>query len=319
MDIGYKQKQPNSTCLGLLVCTFVYLKLHLVAQMESKVRRSVAPRSIELRSTTSAQNTSPVTFIDFQQEIQSVRQRMHAIETETEHVIATELQAQKQDLSHYVDQMMSFLKLNTNVLRLKMNTYKACDVRVQTSLLCGSALISFLTGFRVMYDAFAYTAESQVGRRLQTSNSSSSAFGLAPGETLAFEVVVFVIAATMGLLAAITKFIGRKDKGDAMAAVVYKAAAVTSDLPQVQQQLKRVQTNEQFQALQQAFINREFKMWIDSIRAIGMHMSLESLTDHLPDFYELSLRNLRNQALYESSVAETIQATTTASATPTNI
>ena len=104
-----------------------------------------------------------------------------------------------------------------------------------------------------------------------------------------------------------------------MAAVVYKAAAVTSDLPQVQQQLKRVQTNEQFQALQQAFINREFKMWIDSIRAIGMHMSLESLTDHLPDFYELSLRNLRNQALYESSVAETIQATTTASATPTNI
>jgi hypothetical protein len=249
----------------------------------------------------------------------AVRQLMaelNILATETNTVSAQELKKQKKDINAFMDGLISQLKLNVDVLRLKMNSYRACDVQVQTTLLCGTAAISFITGMEVFYKSYNSGAASAVTDLVNSSSSSvisdgdtsetatsSSSGGLSPGASLAFSVVVFIIAASMGLLSAVTKFVGRKDKSDAMAQVVFKASAVIADIPQAQQQLKLIQTQEELEMRLEAFLGREYKSWLDAMRSIESIMSLQSLTDHLPDFYMLSLRNIRDAHLYESHAA----------------
>jgi hypothetical protein len=249
----------------------------------------------------------------------AVRQLMaelNILATETSTVSAQELKKQKKDINAFMDGLISQLKLNVDVLRLKMNSYRACDVQVQTTLLCGTAAISFITGMEVFYKSYNSGAASAATDLVNSSSSSvisdgdtsetatsSSSGGLSPGASLAFSVVVFIIAASMGLLSAVTKFVGRKDKSDAMAQVVFKASAVIADIPQAQQQLKLIQTREELEMRLEAFLGREYKSWLDAMRSIESIMSLQSLTDHLPDFYMLSLRNIRDAHLYESHAA----------------
>ena len=230
---------------------------------------------------------------------------LNTLAAETTTVSEQELKKQKKDINAFMDGLISQLKLNVDVLRLKMNSYRTCDVQVQTTLLCGNAAISFITGMEVFYKSYSSGAASAATGLAANSSSVSggsteSTGGLSPGASLAFSVVVFIIAASMGLLSAVTKFVGRKDKSDAMAQVVFKASAVIADIPQAQQQLKLIQTREELEMRLEAFLGREYKSWLDAMRSIESIMSLQSLTDHLPNFYVLSLRNIRDAHLYES-------------------
>ena len=229
---------------------------------------------------------------------------LNTLAAETTTVSEQELKKQKKDINAFMDGLISQLKLNVDVLRLKMNSYRACDVQVQTTLLCGNAAISFITGMEVFYKSYSSGAASAATGLAANSSSVSDEYestgGLSPGASLAFSVVVFIIAASMGLLSAVTKFVGRKDKSDAMAQVVFKASAVIADIPQAQQQLKLIQTREELEMRLEAFLGREYKSWLDAMRSIESIMSLQSLTDHLPNFYVLSLRNIRDAHLYES-------------------
>ena len=125
---------------------------------------------------------------------------------------------------------------------------------------------------------------------------------LEPGEVLAFSLVVFVLATAMGLITTVNKFRGWKDESDAMATISDKANLVIADLPNTQHQIKFVTCPEELELLRSAFMAREFKLYSDTLRSMSAHLSFESLTNHLPGFYALNVRNLQDEQVYEAEL-----------------
>lgn len=251
----------------------------------------------------------------------SINEFMRFQSTYTAQTRRFELQRQKRDFSRFIDSLVSTLTLKANVLRLKMNSYKAWETRVQVILFCGAASISLITGFEVMYAAFQVGAQSAAAAAplvplaiegnattmVPDPNAGSdipltAENALRPGEVLAFSLVVFVLATIMGLITTINKFRGWKDESDAMSTIYDKANLVISDLPNTQHQIKFVTCPEELELLRTAFMAREFKLYSETLRSIGMHLSFESLTNHLPGFYALNVRNMQDEQVYEAEL-----------------
>lgn len=243
-----------------------------------------------------------------------IGRQMYAQEAYTAETISHEVQAQKADFGSFIDNLIALLKLRTDVLQTKLSVYKSRFRNVQILIFIGSALIALITGFRVMYAAFREDTQGSAGAALAAnvtesaaglgdgSSSSASSSSLYPGEILAFDLFIFVLSTSMGLLTTIATFRGWAKKADDMSTVYARSQMVVLALADSQLQIKFIGAPEQMQLLRSTFFAREFKMYADLMRTMADHITFRTLTKHLPAQYDLNVQFLRDDTEYQADL-----------------
>jgi hypothetical protein len=240
-----------------------------------------------------------------------IGRQMYAQEAYTAETISHEVQAQKADFGSFIDNLIALLKLRTDVLQTKLSVYKSHFRNVQILIFIGSALIALITGFRVMYAAFREDTQGPAAAAvLAAVNVTESAAGglgadsssLYPGEILAFDLFIFVLSTSMGLLTTIATFRGWAKKADDMSTVYARSQMVVLALADSQLQIKFISAPEQMQLLRSTFFAREFKMYADLVRTMADHITFRTLTKHLPAQYDLNVQFLRDDTAYQADL-----------------
>jgi hypothetical protein len=233
-----------------------------------------------------------------------IGRQMYAQEAYTAETISREVQAQKADFGSFIDNLIALLKLRTDVLQTKLSVYKSRFRNVQILVFIGSALIALITGFRVMYAAFQEdTQHSTLALLLNVTEAAAvDLSALHPAEILAFDLVIFVLSTSMGLLTTIATFRGWAKKADDMSTVYARSQMVVLALADSQLQIKFIAAPEQMQLLRSTFFAREFKMYADLMRAMADHITFRTLTKHLPAQYDLNVQFLRDDTEYQADL-----------------
>ncbi len=236
-----------------------------------------------------------------------IGRQMYAQEAYTAQTISQEVQTQKADFGAFIDNLISLLKLRTDVLQSKLSIYKARFRNVQILVFIGSALIALITGFRVMYAAFQEDSQ-HAGLVAGADNATTAALAgfdlsaLLPAEVLAFDLAIFGLSTAMGLLTTIATFRGWAKKADDMSTVYARSQMVVLALSDSQLQIKFIGSPEQMQLLRSTFFAREFKMYADLMRTMADHISFRTLTKHLPAQYDLNVQFLKDDTEYQAAL-----------------
>ena len=235
--------------------------------------------------------------------------QMYAQEAFTTLTVSREVQKQKDDMDTYIDNLVAFLKLRADVLRTRQVQYRTYFSIVQVLIFVGSAVIAFITGFRVMYAAYKAGAAASLapaGNATQPPATTDALNGalaaLAPAEVLAFDVTVFLLSASMGLMTTLATFRGWSKKADDMSTVYAKAQITLMAMADSQLQVKFATTPDEIQLLRTTFLTREFKMFLETVRSISDHISFHTLTKHLPAQYNNNVHFLKVDRKYQADL-----------------
>jgi hypothetical protein len=207
-----------------------------------------------------------------------------------------QLYEQMADFDTFIDGLLGELTLKSNVLRLKMQSYSGWYDRSQIANFASTSVIALMTATLAIIGGYLVAA----------TPSYNSTDDIHPAIPFSFTITILFISSAAGLLMILVKYRGWKKKADAISTIYRRSMDVMADLPCAQQQLKLVRSYEEFDLLRTSFMAREFKFYMETLRSINEHLSFESQTRHLPDFYNINLRNREDQRAYHQDLLQVL-------------
>ena len=262
-----------------------------------------------------------------------IGRQMYAQQAYTTQTVFAEVKKQKQDFDQFIDNLVALLKMKANVLRLKLQSYRKRFAMIETIIFYGSVTIALITGFRVMFAAFkgdtqalesyndaltpelttTTTTTAEVSPPPPTTTSAadiaqdvlnSIVSSLTPAEILAFDLTVFLLSTAIGAISNTAGKRGWSKKSDAMATAYQQVQMVINSLPDSQMQIKFVVLPEEMHLLRTSFMTQQFKLYTDAVREMSNHLSFQTLTNHLPDQYDLNIRHLEDDHAYQQRLLQ---------------
>jgi hypothetical protein len=228
----------------------------------------------------------------------ATRLDMLRIQGLTAGALADEVGAQVDDFHRHIDHLTSELTIKANVLRLKLRAYANWFDRSQILQFAAASCI-----------ALAAAVQALLGEYLTSTlgpDSYAEAAGLfvlanntlTPAITFGFNMFILLVSSGAGFMTLIVKFRGWKEKADDMNSVYRRSMDVVKDLPSVQHRLRRCTTSAEIEDLKEAFDEREFKFFRETVQDINDHLGFDAHTSHLPGFYAINLQHKRDQLEY---------------------
>ncbi|MDC0367113.1 hypothetical protein OAM67_01665 [bacterium] len=275
------------------------------------LRKLVAAQQNEIQALRDQDTTARA---DISTGIQALQERINRTMQEqkilTDMSCEHEVQRRKHDMEDFVNTLVATLTLKVNVLRLKAKSYTNWYDKSQVYIIAISVILTALTTTESLIAAYYFTVASNnedLRRFLSEQNTTEPVDGsvvLDPATVLAFAAITLLFSTTITFLTAFIRIRGWKQKASDMDVVYNQAMFVITDLPQTLQRLKRVRTIEDLETMRRGFMDREYKLYIETIRAINSHLSYQSQTNHLPAFYDINLKNKRDELNYNAEMID---------------